>query len=82
VSNESALARLARSLGRDGERVADLERFAALSEAQLDALTVAVDNTAARQKAALDQAITDSLEHVPRLLRGAVKRVLGLATRA
>jgi len=50
--------------------------FEDLSEAQLQALASAVRDARHKQRDELNRALSAALEHVPFLLRGAVKRVL------
>jgi hypothetical protein len=50
--------------------------IASLEPEALDALTAAVRDAKARQRAALDQAGNDALSHLPGLVRKAVLRVL------
>jgi len=52
--------------------------FAALSDAERDRLAAAVERAARERSELLDRAIDDSLRHIPALLRGTVKRALGV----
>lgn len=52
--------------------------FAALSDADRDTLAAAVERAARERSELLDRAIDDSLRHIPALLRGTVKRALGV----
>jgi hypothetical protein len=54
------------------------EEFGALSAAHRDALADLVERAARDRSALLDRAIDDSLRHMPALLRGPVKRALGV----
>jgi hypothetical protein len=54
------------------------EEFAALSASERDALATQVERAARERSQLLDRAIDDSLRHIPALLRGAVKRALGV----
>jgi len=75
MSADSHLQRLAETLGRPA---AEFQAFAALPPAQVDLLTEAVHLTHQRQKAALEAAMSDALGHLPALLRGPVKKILGI----
>lgn len=48
----------------------------ALSEEQLADLTAAIHDARARDKAALARAMQDALGHIPRLLRGPVRKMI------
>jgi hypothetical protein len=50
----------------------------ALSEADTAALAGLVERAARQRSELLDRAIDDSLRHIPALLRGTVKRALGV----
>jgi hypothetical protein len=52
--------------------------FAALPAADIAALAAAVERAANERNAMIDRAIDDSLRHIPALLRGSVKRALGV----
>ena len=52
--------------------------FAALSADDAAALAAIVERAAADRDALIDRAIEDSLRHLPALLRGPVKRALGI----
>jgi hypothetical protein len=52
--------------------------FAALSDADRSALADTVERAARERSQLIDRAIDDSLRHIPALLRGAVKRALGV----
>ena len=52
--------------------------FAVLSDAERDRLAAAVERAARERSELLDRAIDDSLWHIPALLRGTVKRALGV----
>lgn len=52
--------------------------FAALPADDLAALAAVVERAAADRDALIDRAIDDSLRHIPALLRGPVKRALGV----
>jgi hypothetical protein len=52
--------------------------FDALPEADLAALAALVEKAARTRSELIDRAIDDSLRHVPGVLRGAVKRALGV----
>lgn len=64
---------LARELGTDLP-----EAFDALSKSELAALTAAMRAARSRQKNQLDGALSKALEHVPALMRGPIRRILGL----
>lgn len=76
MSAEQSLQRLAEALGRP---VAEFRAFAALPPAQIERLAREVQLTHQRQQAALEAAITESLGHIPALLRGPVKKILGIS---
>jgi hypothetical protein len=52
--------------------------FDALSEADREALADLVEKAARERSELIDRAIDDSLRHIPGLLRGTVKRALGV----
>jgi hypothetical protein len=52
--------------------------FDALSATDRSALSNLVERAARERSELLDRAIDDSLRHVPALLRGTVKRALGI----
>lgn len=52
--------------------------FAELSADDATALAATVEQAAADRDALIDRAIEDSLRHIPALLRGPVKRALGV----
>jgi hypothetical protein len=52
--------------------------FDALSDADRAALAALVEKAAHERSQLLDHAIEDSLRHIPSLLRGTVKRALGV----
>lgn len=54
------------------------EQFAALSAEDRLALAETVEAATAERNALIDRAIDDSLRHLPAVLRGPVKRVLGV----
>lgn len=54
------------------------EAFAALSATDRAALAGTVERAARDRSALLERAIDDSLRHIPALLRGTVKRALGV----
>jgi hypothetical protein len=54
------------------------EQFAALSASERETLATQVERAARERSQLLDRAIDDSLRHIPALLRGAVKRALGV----
>jgi hypothetical protein len=54
------------------------EAFEALSGDDAVALAAIVERAAADRDALIDRAIEDSLRHLPALLRGPVKRALGV----
>ncbi len=64
-------AALSRELG--GKPLPDL---AALDAAEIDALTEALKRARRHQQQQLKQAFEAALEHVPMLLRGAVRKIL------
>ncbi|HSW11417.1 MAG TPA: hypothetical protein VLI06_01170 [Solimonas sp.] len=75
MSADSNVQRLAETLGKPAT---EFKAFAALAPAQVDLLTEAVHLTQQRQRAALEAAMTDALSHLPALLRGPVKKILGI----
>jgi hypothetical protein len=52
--------------------------FDGLSAADRSALAAVVANAARERSELIDRAIEDSLRHIPSLLRGTVKRALGV----
>ena len=54
------------------------DAFAALSADDQAALAALVERAVADRDALIDRAIDDSLRHLPALLRGPVKRALGV----
>jgi hypothetical protein len=52
--------------------------FDALSDADAAGLARLVERAARDRDALIDRAIEDSLRHIPALLRGTVKRALGM----
>lgn len=52
--------------------------FDALSQADREALADLVEKAARERSELIDRAIDDSLRHIPGLLRGTVKRALGV----
>lgn len=54
------------------------EEFGVLSDGDSAGLAAAVERAAAERTALIDRAIDDSLRHLPALLRGPVKRALGV----
>lgn len=75
MSSEASLQRLAESLGR---QPSEFQALGSLQPAQIDLLSNAVVQTQQRQREALAKAIEDALGHIPMLLRGPVKKVLGI----
>ncbi|AXQ29482.1 hypothetical protein D0B54_12620 [Solimonas sp. K1W22B-7] len=75
MSTEAPQQRLAETLDRPA---AEFQAFAALQPAQLDLLAESILQTQQRQREALAKAIEDALGHIPMLLRGPVKKVLGI----
>jgi hypothetical protein len=67
------LARLATAIGAEPPA-----EFDALSEADRQALADLVETAARDRSELIDRAIDDSLRHIPGLLRGTVKRALGM----
>lgn len=53
--------------------------FDALSDTERAALAEFVEAAARKRSALIDRAIEDSLRHLPALLRGTVKRALGMS---
>lgn len=76
MSSEQSVQRLAEALGRPA---AEFQAFTVLPPAQIDRLAREVQLTHQRQQAALETAIAESLGHVPALLRGPVKKILGIS---
>lgn len=70
---QAARAALERALG-----VPVPATFAGLGAADAEHLAAAIHTAQARQTAQLDEAVTDALNHVPRPLRGAVRKAVGL----
>jgi hypothetical protein len=68
---ETMLAETATALG-----LADAEPLAALSLAEIAWLRDAAYRAREREQAAVDGAIDQAMDHVPALVRGAVRRVL------
>ena len=68
--NDSHRAALARELG------GRLPQLDALDEAELTALTEALRRARRNQQQQLQRAFEAALEHVPLLLRGAVRKIL------
>lgn len=64
---------LARELGGDPP-----ESFNVLPSEAQQALIAALRAARTRQRNQLDQALTQALEHVPLLMRGPVRKILGL----
>jgi hypothetical protein len=54
------------------------EEFGGLSVTDAAELAAVVERAAADRDALIDRAIDDSLRHIPGLLRGSVKRALGV----
>ena len=54
------------------------EELGALSAADRAALATLVEQAARKRSELIDRAIDDSLRHIPGLLRGTVKRALGI----
>lgn len=52
--------------------------FDVLGAAERAALAETVERAAARRSAHINRAIEDSLRHIPALIRGPVKRALGI----
>lgn len=75
MSAEAKLQRLAETLGRPA---AEFQALAALEPAQVELLVESIQLTQQRQKAALETAMNDALDHLPALLRGPVKKILGI----
>lgn len=75
MSADNNVQRLAETLGRPA---AEFLAYTALPQAQVDLLSEAVLLTQQRQKAALETAMSDALGHLPALLRGPVKKILGI----
>lgn len=70
--------------GDDGDRLAAAigatppDAFSTLSADDAAALATTVERAIADRDALIDRAIEDSLRHIPALLRGSVKRALGV----
>ena len=62
----------------DAVRAAPPKEFDALSANEREALGALVERAARERSELLDRAIDDSLRHIPGLLRGTVKRALGI----
>jgi hypothetical protein len=62
----------------DAVRATPPDAFEALSAQDIAALAGIVERAAAERDALIDRAIDDSLRHLPALLRGPVKRALGV----
>jgi hypothetical protein len=62
----------------DAVRATPPAEFAALSADDSGSLALLVERAAADRVALIDRAIEDSLRHIPALLRGPVKRALGV----
>lgn len=75
MSIEQSLQRLAQTLGKPAS---EFQALAGLQPSQVDLLTESIVSTQKRQRAALEVAMKDSLSHVPALLRGPVKKILGI----
>lgn len=54
------------------------QEFDVLSADEREALAALVERAARQRSELLDRAIDDSLRHIPALLRGTVKRALGV----
>ena len=54
------------------------QEFDALSADEREALATLVERAARQRSELLDRAIDDSLRHIPALLRGTVRRALGV----
>jgi hypothetical protein len=54
------------------------EEFAALTEAEAADLAGAVQDAMEHRSALIDKSIEDSLRHLPAMLRGTVRRALGM----
>jgi hypothetical protein len=70
---EAGSSRLAEAIGTTPPQA-----LAALSAADATSLAAAVERAVADRDALIDRAIEDSLRHLPALLRGPVKRALGV----
>jgi hypothetical protein len=75
MSTEQSLQRLAQTLGKPAS---EFQALGGLKSSQIDLLTESILSTQQRQRAALEVAMNDSLSHVPALLRGPVKKILGI----
>jgi hypothetical protein len=62
----------------DAIRATPPQEFDALSESDRAALAALVTGAARERAELIDRAIDDSLRHIPALLRGTVKRALGI----
>jgi hypothetical protein len=71
--NTPAAAELERALGASVPAA-----FTALGAADAEHLTAAIRAAQTRQATQLEGAVTDALNHVPRPLRGAVRKAVGL----
>jgi hypothetical protein len=72
-ATEGDSQRLAAAIG-----AAPPDAFAALSADDAASLAGTVERATADRDALIDRAIEDSLRHIPALLRGPVKRALGV----
>jgi hypothetical protein len=72
-SREASLAALRSALDRTPPAGLDV-----LEPAELARLAVLMTTAKQRQKAQVDAALTESLSHIPLLLRGAVRKILDL----
>lgn len=73
TDNTTALAELEGALGAPVPGA-----FTTLAPADAEHLTAAIRTAQARQAAQLEGAVTEALNHVPRPLRGAVRKAVGL----
>ena len=71
--NRSALDHLKRELGCEPPAA-----FKELDAQALAHLAGAMSGARTRQKQQLDEALTRALEHVPMLMRGPIRKILGL----
>ena len=62
----------------DAVRATPPEEFGALSDSDRAALAGLVTDAARARSELIDRAIDDSLRHIPGILRGTVKRALGV----
>lgn len=72
-TNDNTLSELERALGAPVPAA-----FAALGAADSEHLAAAIRAAQSRQAKQLETAVTDALNHVPRPLRGAVRKAVGL----